>query len=49
MQCSAVAPECNWSMASHSFNHSLKLLSLQSYDIIIGMDWLEKFSPMKVD
>lgn len=36
-------------MASQSFTHSLKILPLHSYDLIVGMDWLEKFSPMKVD
>lgn len=36
-------------MASHEFTHSLKILPLHSYDMIVGMDWLEKFSPMKVD
>jgi hypothetical protein len=25
-----------------------KVLSLGSYDMIIGIDWLEAFSPMKV-
>jgi hypothetical protein len=24
-------------------------LPLSFYDIIVGMDWLERFSPMKVD
>ncbi|XP_066385533.1 uncharacterized protein [Miscanthus floridulus] len=49
LQCSAIAENCCWSMAAHSFTHSLKLLPLSSYDIVVGMDWLEKFSPMRVD
>lgn len=49
MRCSAVATDCDWSMASQSFSHSFKILQLQSYDLIIGIDWLEQFSPMKVD
>jgi len=36
-------------MVAHSFTHSLKLLPLSSYDIVVGMDWLKKFSPMRVD
>lgn len=49
MQCSAVAVDCSWTMASQSFTHSLQILPLHSYDLILGMDWLEEFSPMKVD
>jgi hypothetical protein len=49
MHCSEIAVDCRWSMASHVFIHSLKLLPLQSYDLILGIDWLEQYSPMKVD
>lgn len=49
MHCKHVAVDCQWKMSSHKFSHSLKILQLQSYDIILGMDWLAKFSPMKVD
>lgn len=28
---------------------ALKVLPLQCYDIILGMDWLEQHSPMVVD
>lgn len=48
MQSSAVLPDCSWLMQGYSFSQDLKVLSLQSYDIVLGMDWLEKFSPMKV-
>ena len=37
-----------WSVQGYEFHSNLKVLSLGSYDMIIGMDWLEAFSPMKV-
>lgn len=36
-------------MQGHVFKSNFKLLNLGSYDVILGMDWLEQFSPMKVD
>ncbi|CAD6334022.1 unnamed protein product [Miscanthus lutarioriparius] len=35
------------SLQNHKFHSNLRLLPLASYDMIIGMDWLEAFSPMK--
>jgi len=49
LQCTAVAANCSWTTDSQLFTHDLKVLPLHSYDIIVGKDWLEKFSPMKVD
>jgi hypothetical protein len=40
MHCSEVAVDCSWSMAAQVFTHSLKILPLESYDVILGMDWL---------
>ncbi|CAN6249028.1 unnamed protein product [Urochloa humidicola] len=48
MQCSSLVPAAEWSIQGYSFCQELKVLPLQSYDIILGMDWLESFSPMKV-
>jgi hypothetical protein len=31
------------------FSSDLKVLSLPYYDIIVGMDWLARHSPMKID
>jgi hypothetical protein len=33
---------------NHKFHSDLRLLPLGSFDLIIGMDWLVDFSPMKV-
>lgn len=37
-----------WTVQGHKFSSSFKVLSLGCYDMIIGMDWLEKHSPMDV-
>lgn len=49
MQCSASILACPWIVSSCHFQQDLKLLPLDDYDLILGMDWLEKYSPMKVD
>jgi hypothetical protein len=36
-------------MDMHSIKLTLKILSLQCYDIILGIDWLEKNNPMEVN
>ena len=35
-------------MHEYQFSSDLKIIPLSSYDIILGMDWLEAYSPMKV-
>ena len=35
-------------MQGHPFQHDLKILQLDSYDLILGMDWLERYSPMEI-
>lgn len=37
-----------WSIADNSFVSDLKILPLTHFDLIIGMDWLEKHSPMQI-
>lgn len=49
MQCSSFVPTIVWSIDQYQFKHDLKILPLGSYDIILSMDWLPLFSPMKVD
>jgi hypothetical protein len=49
MQCSQYLPGAVWSIHQYQFSHDLKVLSLSQYDLILGMDWLQQFSPMKVD
>jgi hypothetical protein len=38
----------DWSISGVSFSATLKVLQLSNYDLIVGMDWLEKHSPMLI-
>lgn len=48
MACVSAVSQATWTIQGCVFQQQLKILPLQSYDIILGMDWLEHFSPMKV-
>jgi hypothetical protein len=37
-----------WQVQGYQFFFDMKVLSLKHYDVIIGYEWLERFSPMKV-
>lgn len=49
LSCTKVVPNVEWWCQGQSFASELKVLGLGSYDMILGMDWLEKFSPMWID
>lgn len=46
--CSSYISHGVWTMGGFKFSADLKILPLHHYDMIMGMDWLEAFSPMKV-
>ena len=48
LQCSSHLPAAVWLIHDHSFSADLRVLPLQHFELILGMDWLESFSPMKV-
>lgn len=48
LSCTAHLPQSRWSLNVYEFVSDLKVLPLSSYDMIVGMDWLEAHSPMKV-
>jgi hypothetical protein len=48
MQCTEELVSAEWSVQGYSFHSNLKILPLTSFDMIMGMDWLEAFSPMKI-
>lgn len=49
LQCCEEFPNCHWWVQGESFSTNLKVLPLGCYEVILGMDWLEKHSPMQID
>lgn len=49
LQCTQELVDCIWWVQGISFHSNLKILPLGTYDVILGMDWLESHSPMQVD
>jgi len=41
--------QLSWTIQQCSFVSDVKVLPLSQYDLIVGMDWLVKHSPMKID
>jgi hypothetical protein len=48
LACTHYIPHCKVSLPGHVFSINLKVLPLQCYDIILGMDWLSSHSPMEI-
>jgi hypothetical protein len=46
--CTHELPMAEWSVQGYTFHSTLRVLQLGSYDMIVGMDWLMAFSPMKI-
>jgi len=46
--CSSHIPDASWSIQGYQFSLDLKVLPLSSYDMILGLDWLEAHSSMEV-
>lgn len=38
-----------YSLQGQTFKDNLRLLNIQGYDMILGIDWLTQFRPMQVD
>jgi hypothetical protein len=49
VQCTVELPQASWYIHGLEFCCSFKVIHLPYYDVILGMDWLEMFSPMTVD
>ncbi|XBJ04555.1 hypothetical protein VPH35_023472 [Triticum aestivum] len=49
LDCNMMVSSLQWWTQGTSFTSSLKVLPLGTYDIILGMEWLEEMSPMWVD
>lgn len=48
LHCQSVLPQASWSVGQYTFSSDLCILPLHHFDMILGMDWIESFSPMKV-
>ena len=46
LQSSQLLVHVPWTIEHVTFVTDFRVLQLTSYDLIVGMDWLEKFSPM---
>jgi hypothetical protein len=49
LQSYSVLEQARWEIQGCQFMSSLKVIPLPYYDMIIGIDWLEAYSPMKVN
>jgi len=49
LMCTLEIANCSWSAQGTLFNTSFIILPLKCYDAILGMEWLEKFSPMQME
>jgi hypothetical protein len=49
LSCTSEVPNTEWSVQGLSFSTTFKLVPLPIYDAILGIDWLEQFSPMYID
>jgi hypothetical protein len=48
IRCDSQLSAASWSAQGLQFSSTLKVFPLTSFDMILGMDWLEQYSPMKV-
>lgn len=48
LPCTHEVVNCSWSAQGVLFTTTFKILPLQCYDAILGMEWLEAFSPMQI-
>jgi hypothetical protein len=46
--CSSELRDTVWFLNEYQFQSTLKILPLSTYDMVVGMDWLELHSPMSV-
>lgn len=49
MICDKTISGLNWWTQGHTFQVDAKVIPMAAYDLILGMDWLEQFSPMNCD
>jgi hypothetical protein len=48
LQCDSYIPSGNWFVHQYSFTSDIKIIPLEHFYFILGLDWLQRFSPIKV-
>jgi transposase InsO family protein len=48
IRCDTQLTDAVWSVQGLQFTSTLKIFPLTTFDMILGMDWLEQYSPMKI-
>jgi hypothetical protein len=48
LSCTSHIRDASWETQGLRFSSNLKILPLQHFDMVLGYDWLESFSPMKI-
>lgn len=46
LQCDSMIPSLQWWIQGITFATDMRVLDLGAYDAVLGMDWLQRFSPM---
>jgi hypothetical protein len=49
LPCRYHLPAAEWSMSDCQFVTDMKFLPLTVFDVVLGMNWLQQYSPMKVE
>jgi Retroviral aspartyl protease len=49
MMTDSICISLQFSIQGYEFSHDLRLLSVQGYDVILGLDWLAILGPMQID
>jgi hypothetical protein len=48
ISCCSYLANAEWFVQGCNFHSDMRIIPLGYYDVVVGMDWLEAFSPMKV-
>ncbi|GJN19863.1 hypothetical protein PR202_gb07177 [Eleusine coracana subsp. coracana] len=48
LQCTHQIPKFHWWVQGYVACSNMRIIPLGTYDVILGMDWLERYSPMEI-
>jgi hypothetical protein len=48
LPCASQLPKAQWKVQGVRFCFDLKIIHLDHFDMVLGYDWLQQFSPMEV-